>query len=575
MKRIGYILLALIACTACGSNPAGERLNGTHWEGQLTMPAFELPLVLHLETTGDGSLRATIDSPAEDDFGRPVERLVWREPEIQLTITSLMASFRGTLSADHREIHGEWIRGRNLIPVTLHRSATPAGKSLGGRWEGVRRYPAAEAGVILHFLKDWLGRLKAQVDIPELEVRGAPAAVQISDGDQLTLEIGILKAHYQGVLSVAPEVIRGTWSWQQPALAMPANFSHRGASLPAHQVPLMLDDGWAVGTPEASGLATAPLDSLIYAVISGKFPGVHSVLIAKNGRLVSENYFEGFRHTTLHDLRSATPLVTALLTGIAIDQGLLPGVDTPVRPFFPEYDSLQNPDPRKSLITVRHLLTMTAGFACNDWSRTSLGNEAKMLRGEDWVKLIWDLPLSFSPGEAWSYCAGGVMVLGGALAHATGQPLPAFARRHLFEPLGIEEYRWQFTPQGRAYAGGLLMLRPRDFARIGQLIINRGRWGEQQVVSAEWVDAVVRSQAKTWGPEVPAAEWGYLCWRKKFIINGQSYNAFFAAGNGDQLLIGFPELQLLAVFTGGNYNAPLVKQPLEMMERYILPAVQR
>lgn len=429
--------------------------------------------------------------------------------------------------------------------------------------------------MVLHFSEDWLGRLNAQVDIPELEVRSAPAAARISDGDRLSLEISALKARYQGVLSISPEAIRGTWTWQQPALALPANFSPLGASATAQQDPPLLDDGWAVGMPETVGLAAAPLDSLVRAIIAGKFPGVHSMLIAKNGQLVNEHYFAGFRRSTLHDLRSATPLVTALLTGIAIDQGQLPGVDTPVRPLFTAYDSLQNPDPRKSLITVRHLLTMTAGFACNDWSRTSLGNEAKMLRGEDWVKLIWDLPLSYSPGEAWSYCAGGVMVLGDALTHATGLPIAEFARRNLFAPLGIAQYRWQFTPQGRAYTGGLLMLRPRDFARIGQVIINRGRWGEQQVVSAEWVDAVIRRQADTWGPEVPAAEWGYLCWRKSFVIHGQSHTAFFAAGNGDQFLIGFPELQLLAVFTGGNYNEPLAKQPLEMLERYILPAVHR
>lgn len=575
MKRIHYSLLSLIIFTACGGNPLGERLNGTDWEGLLNMPAFELSLVLHLEAAGSGSLRATIDSPAEQDFGRPVERIVWNDPQIRLTITSLMASFRGTLSADRREIRGEWIRGRNRIPVTLRRNAAPAGESLRGRWEGVRRYPAAEAGVVLYFSRDWLGRLKAQADIPELEVSGAPAGVTIADGDRLVLEIRALKARYQGVFSISPEAIRGTWSWQQPALALPANFSPRETSPPVHQVPPELNDGWAVGSPEAAGMAATPIDSLIHAVSSGAFPGVHSVLIAKDGRLVSENYFAGFRRNTPHDLRSATPLVTALLSGIAIDRGLLPGVDTPVRPLFTEYDTLQNPDPRKSLITVRHLLTMTAGFACNDWSRTSLGNEAKMLRGEDWVKLIWDLPLSFSPGEAWSYCAGGGMVLGGALTHAAGQPIPEFAHRQLFEPLGIEQARWQFSPQGRAYTGGLLMLRPRDFAKIGQLILNRGRWGEQQIVSPEWIDALIRRQADTWGPEMPAEEWGFLCWRKNFVVNGQSHAAFFAAGNGDQLLIGFPELQLLAVFTGGNYNAPLAKQPLEMLERYILPAVRR
>lgn len=575
MKRFFFLLIYPIIFSACGSNPAGERLNGTHWEGRLSMPAFELPLVLHLEAAGSGNLHARIDSPAEQDFGRPVERIVWREPELQLTITSLMASFRGTLSSDRREIRGAWIRGRNLIPVTLRRSTAPEGGGLSGRWEGMRRYPAIEAGVLLHFSDDWLGRLRAQVDIPELEVRGAPAAANLSDGDRLSLEINVLKARYQGVLSISPEALRGTWTWQQPALALPANFTPREAYLQTQQIPPALEDGWAVATPASAGLAAAPLDSLIHAINAGNIPGVHSVLIAKNGRLVSEHYFAGFRGSTLHDLRSATPLVTALLTGIAIDQGLLPGVDVPVRPFFTEYDSLQNPDPRKSQITVRHLLTMTAGFACNDWSRTSLGNEDKMLRGEDWVKLIWDLPLSYSPGEAWSYCAGGVMVLGGALTHATGQPIPEFARRYLFEPLGIDQARWQFTPQGRAYTGGLLMLRPRDFARIGQLIINRGRWGAQQIVSAEWIDALICRQADTWGPEVPAAAWGYLCWQKNFVINGQSHTAFFAAGNGDQLLIGFPDLQLLAVFTGGNYNAPLAKQPLEMLERYILPAVKR
>lgn len=334
--------------------------------------------------------------------------------------------------------------------------------------------------------------------------------------------------------------------------------------------PDALEDGWSVSSLDAEGLAPEFLESLEARIENGDYAAPDSLLIARNGKLVYERYWNGFERNEPHDLRSATKSLTSLLVGIAIDQGLLPGQDTPVLPRLSAYAPLANPDARKEQLTVRHLLEMRTGLACDDWRPDSPGNEERMYRSRDWVRFVLDLPVAESPDTSSRYCTGGVVVLGALVQDAAALSFPEFSRRHLFAPLGITELAWDAAAGtgARTDTGGHLRLRPRDFAKVGQLVLDEGTWKGQPVVSKEWVRVSTEGRHP-----LGDSKYGYLWWRNTFTVQGTPVDAVFARGNGGQYLFVFPSLGLVAAFTGSHYNDPKQDQPIDMVGRHVLSAV--
>lgn len=232
-------------------------------------------------------------------------------------------------------------------------------------------------------------------------------------------------------------------------------------------------DGWPVSTPEAEEMDSQRLRGGLESIRDGHYPGVDSVIIARNGQLVAEAYFNGYGSETLHDLRSASKSITSALAGIAIEQGAFLTDDT-LGDLIYRLDEYGNPDERKAAIRVTDLLNMESGLACDDWHAFSPGNEENMYQTRDWVGFVLDLPMSVNPGTRSSYCTGGVVVLGHIISTSSGMALDDFAQAYLFGPLGIGQVEWRRSPDGRATGGGGMRLRPRDAARFGQLYLNQG-----------------------------------------------------------------------------------------------------
>ncbi|HRI51683.1 MAG TPA: serine hydrolase [Pseudomonadota bacterium] len=344
----------------------------------------------------------------------------------------------------------------------------------------------------------------------------------------------------------------------------------RLGTLPSSSPPVALDDGWEVGPLTMEQLDPARLLSLEQSIVAGDFEPPDALLIARGGRLVYEQYWNGFDRARLHDLRSATKSVTALLTGIAIDEGRLPGADAAVAGFFPEYQALTGRDARLGRITLAHLLTMSSGLECNDWNPDSAGKEEKMYKSADWLKFVLGLPVAGEPGSVTTYCTGGVNLLGGAIARATATSIPSFAERALFSPLRIAsaDVKWAAAPAGETDTGGHLQLRPRDLLKLGQLVLDGGRWQGRQVVSANWLSA-----ATTRRVHLGDSDYGYLWWRNTFHVNGRPFDFSFARGNGGQYLFVFPEQKLTALFMASRYDSPIGDQALELCARFILTAL--
>lgn len=344
-----------------------------------------------------------------------------------------------------------------------------------------------------------------------------------------------------------------------------------GASDPGsfdYQVPEQTDDGWPTASLSDADIEPAPILEMLERSRAGEFEGVSSVLLVRRGVLVLEQYFDGSSRESLHSTRSASKAITSALVGIAIDQGFIESVDTPLLPFFPEYSGeIENWDERKQEITLAHILSMTSGVR---------GNEDAMYPTDDWIKFYLDQPLAAAPGERFSYATSGVVTLGNVVTRASELRVPEFADRYLFGPMGITEYRWPITNsrgnQGLAMTGGGLNLRPRDMAKFGQLYLNGGVWEGEQLVSETWIEASTRKHAES---DLYGEDFGYL-WRMiDREVSGRAVRSFEAWGNGGQYIMVFPSLDLVAVFTGENYGQfPEMERPFGMMDRYVLPAIQ-
>lgn len=331
-------------------------------------------------------------------------------------------------------------------------------------------------------------------------------------------------------------------------------------------VPQDRGDGLAVGPLQGSGLDVARIEEMVRQIAAGRYPDVHSVLILKKGALVVEEYFYEYTADTVHPLRSATKSFISALAGLAIEDGLIQGVREPVLPFFAdEYPQIENLNDSKRKLTIEDLLTQRSGFDCDDWKPDSVGNESRIAQLDDWVKAFLDLPTLHEPGTVASYCSAGVITLGRIVEKKAKIPLEKYAERRLFEPLGIRSYHWRFDPDRSSSETFIqLSLRPRDMAKFGLLYQRGGQWGGRQVVPAEWVAASIAKHST-----VGDTDYGYLWWRPYLNTPGGVHHGIMATGNGGQKIFLWPELDMIVVFTGGNYN---IDSPTnELLINFILP----
>jgi len=353
----------------------------------------------------------------------------------------------------------------------------------------------------------------------------------------------------------------------------PAQATDQSDDLWTYQVPARIAGEWPVGTLRDAAIDRAPIDTLIAGVLSGDFSAVHSVLIARHGVLVLEEYFAGtdidkvakdFSRDVLHQTASCTKSVTSILIGIAVDRGLLTDLNEPLPQLFPAYSDLDWSGGRQE-ITLEHLLTMRAGMFWNENPADPENSHLGLYSGADPIRYILELPMTDPPGTRWHYNSGLPVLLGAIIENRTGLNAESFAAEHLFGPLGITAWEWYMMPNGMPHTGGGLALCPRDMARIGQLYLQDGQWDGEQIVSEHWVRESIRTHSDELG-------YGYFWWLDSHQIDDHSYDSFLAWGYGGQHIFVVRELDLVVVFTGANIETDT--PPWRMLEEYILPAVR-
>jgi CubicO group peptidase (beta-lactamase class C family) len=293
------------------------------------------------------------------------------------------------------------------------------------------------------------------------------------------------------------------------------------------------------------------------ATMEGQQLNLHSLLIVRNGYLVSETYFGGYQQDTRHELYSCTKSFISTLIGIAIDKGYIDRTDRRVVDFFPEH-TFDNLDEQKTTITLDDLLTMRSGL---DWQEGDPAYGA-MYRSPDWVQFVLDMPMAEPPGSGFNYCSGCSHILSAILQQATGMNPRDFAQQYLFQPLGISNVQWDTDAEGIPIGGWGLQMTPRDMAKLGYLYLQDGKWDEQQIISAGWVENATRGHTETDGD----LGYGYQWW------TAPSLEGYTALGRYGQTIFVIPGADLVIVTTAQIEDHDEI---FRLIEGYILPAVQQ
>ncbi len=311
----------------------------------------------------------------------------------------------------------------------------------------------------------------------------------------------------------------------------------------------LFTNDWQTVSPEQVGLDSRALVEMFNFVREHEVPA-HSVQIVRHNRLVLDAYFHPYDVGMRHDVASVTKSITSTLVGMAIDGGFLQDAQQTVLSGF-KGRTFANVDARKQKLTLEHLLTMQAGWDCGvDMKDPRINVDARlaeMRRTRDWVQFALDLPMVLEPGIRFAYCNANCHLLSALLTQRTGTNALGFARRELFEPLGIRDVAWPADPEGHSYGWSDLQLHPRDMAKLGQLFLQGGRWGGHQIVPGAWLRNATRAHVADTGNN---DGYGYNWW-----VPGERFPGVFeAVGRGGQRITVWPAKDLVLVFTGGGFE---------------------
>lgn len=340
-----------------------------------------------------------------------------------------------------------------------------------------------------------------------------------------------------------------------------------------YSVPAESDDGWETDHLDSVGVDHRLIETMVNEISDVTMPQLHSILIVRDGRLVFEEYFNGWPQDSLHMLMSCTKSVTSCLVGLAIARGHLEGIDESIYSFFPEHDSLRTP--LRDSMLIRHAITMTGG---QDWDQSTYeyDDPRNSLIGMwmcycDWLRYILSLEMINTPGTVWEYSDAMAIITGEVVSRAVGMSASDWAWQELFVPLGITNVDWRHTNGSYTNTGYGLYMRSRDMAKFGLLYLDGGRWNGQQLVPQSWVDestAEAVSLGTTYG-------YGYFWWRVKYRLADYSLvQTIFALGNQGQQIYLVPSANTVVVFTMGRPSNHGYEEARWAMVNHILPALR-
>jgi CubicO group peptidase (beta-lactamase class C family) len=501
-------------------------------------------------------------------------------------------TFQGRFDSRRTNIIGHWIQPATVENGTPYASPVTLAKNKQNIWRGevdplddkitfylmVKLRDDGSVGAFLRNPERNLGRF---IRVDHLELAGITVklfAANSTDAKGRLLAEGKYDAANE-VMSIYFSNRGGTYDFRRVEANQSSDFYPRSRpTVPyVYTPPLAFDDGWQPASLEDVGISRAGIQKFIQMIIDTQIDSVssqevHGVLIARHGKLVLEEYFHGEHREKPHESRSAAKSLTATLVGASIKAGMPIDVSSPVYQVMNGGTFPADLDPRRKALTIENLLTQSSGLDCDDGDSNSPGNESNMLdqTGQpDYYKYTLALNMIRNPGEKAVYCSVQPNLLGGVLQRASGQSLPVLFQNLIAEPLQIKRYYMPLTPMGDAYMAGGVRLLPRDFMKLGQLLMNGGTWNGRKVLTPEWSRRAISHHVN-----IGTRKYGYLWWLEDYPYKGRTVRAFFADGNGGQIVMAIPELDLVMAFYGGNYNDSGSNTARRVyVPQYILPAI--
>lgn len=575
-KPIALACAALLTTAGFGQNAGKQDLQGL-WVAKAHFgPDVRGTLTIRSRGAGLVGEIAGISVPVEQ-----------RGKAISFELPDGKGNFRGTRLGT--TIEGHWIQSvtrssgaRYATPIVLNADSR-------GVWQGEVVPMDDRMTYYLPVVRSNGGRLSSYLRNPE---RNQGIFLGVSrveqEGDVIRL-VGTQRGQKEERLIASGKRDSGSGNFAVPIQGMVYNFVRdaesssdfypRGKAPGRYKYlpPLQLDDGWPVSTPEKEGIDRAAIERFVQKLVDMPMDGIsssqiHSVAIARHGKLVLEEYFHGHHRDMPHDTRSAAKSWTNVLIGAAMQAGVPIRLDTPVyRTMLGQVPA--DLDPRKRAMTLEHLISMTAGFDCDD-SGDRPGDEdvyQDQRQEPNWYRFMLNVPMAWNSGDQIVYCSGKPNLAAGMLEKIAQEPMPELFYRLVAKPMRMRNYHLFLQPTGEAYGGGGHHFTTRDFMKLTQLFLNDGKWEDKQIVSREWA----RKSSAPLRNLSPRQTYGYLWNSVAYDYKGRKLHAFFPGGNGGQVYIGIPDLGLLIAFTGGNYaDSVLFRAQREFVPQDILPAVK-
>lgn len=496
---------------------------------------------------------------------------------IWVTVPDRQGEFRGRILPDSQAIVGFWIQPPGVV------SGVPYASPLRLQRDPANRVASVWSGVVVPledqfslYLTVWTrsdGSLFGAFHNPDANSRGGAAAFSIERvGATVRFKDTATGEHVAAPIVATFDSTSGQlivpWTHVGRPLALTRRTRDDAIGLyprtPAspdyvYRQPLAAEDGWTTDRAAHVGLGEQPLTALVRAITDGdpRFDStslIQSVLIARHGRLVLEEYFFGYDQWRPHDLRSASKTFASVVAGATMMHGATLSPSTRVYAALDSEGPFDNPDPRKQEITVGQLLTHSSGLACDDNDDASPGNEGTMQSQQaqpDWYKYTLNLPVTHDPGQHYAYCSATMNLVGGVLAAVEHAWLPTLVDKWVAQPLQFRRYYVNLMPTGQAYFGGGMYVVPRDLLKLGVTYLQGGIWNGRRIVTSAWVRA---STAQQVGSPGDANADGYGWHRRELTSGGRTFREYEANGNGGQFLIVLPDLDVAVVMTGADYG---------------------
>ena len=511
---------------------------------------------------------------------------------VTFTLPNQNGALIAYLSSDRSTISGHWIQPRIVVSGNEFASPIILKRNGSGRWTGdvvplddtmtmyllIRKRPD---GTLSAFLRNPERNLGRQLRVNRIETAGSEVRLigkWNGNGNERVLGSGVLN---EDGFSLFLSGRGGTFDFRKVGPDEYTDFYPRGRPTGSYSYkpPPAVGDGWETGTLAGAGLSEDTISNFMRAMVNLSMDSlssqqIHAVLIARHGRLVLEEYFHGESRDKAHDTRSAAKSITSTLAGAAIRAGR--GV-TLASPVYAIMNGGRFPDtlePRKRGITLEHLLSMSSGIDCDDSDDKSPGNESAITDQSDepdYYRMILRLKTIREPGEKAVYCSINPHLAGGVLKNASRRSLPDLFSELVARPLQIDEYYLPLTPTRDTYMGGGVRLTARAFAKFGQMYLDSGVWKGKRILDASYVK---KAGMPTYA--MGGIHYGLAWWVIDYPFRGESIRGYFAGGNGGQIVLVMPRLDMVVTIFGANYaDAATFIPQRRYVPEFILPAVMR